>query len=165
LNQDQIAYIRNDMYDVTKSGGTAGGAFIGFPFGKVAVGGKTGSAELGLNRSYTSAWFASFAGLAGQKPRFVTVIMVDKGGIGGTVAAPAVRQVWDTVFGVENHKAAFPSGRPPAGLPSVGAPTARGAGPAVTAPATPGSTAPAGIAALAVPPVLAVRFASWERRR
>jgi penicillin-binding protein 2 len=73
-----------------------------------------------LNRSYTSAWFASFAGLAGQKPRFVTVIMVDKGGIGGVVAAPAVRQVWDTVFGVENKKAAFPTGRPPAVLPHVG---------------------------------------------
>ena len=46
--------------------------------------------------------------------------MVDKGGIGGVVAAPAVRQVWDTVFGVEGKKAAFPTGRPPAVLPHVG---------------------------------------------
>ena len=62
---------------------------------------------------------ASFAGLAGQQPRFVTVIMVDKGGIGGVVAAPAVRQVWDTVFGLEGHKAAFPYGRPPNNLPHL----------------------------------------------
>jgi penicillin-binding protein 2 len=122
LSKSQLDYIRNAMYGVTTSPvGTATQAFVGFPMGKVAVGGKTGSAELGLNRSYTSAWFASFAGLAGQKPRFVTVIMVDKGGIGGVVAAPAVRQVWDTVFGVEGKKAAFPSGHPPAVLPHVGA--------------------------------------------
>lgn len=120
LSKTDLDYIRTAMYDVPKQGGTASGAFIGFPFHKVAVGGKTGSAELGLNRSYTSAWFASFAGLAGQKPRFVTVIMVDKGGIGGTVAAPAVRQVWDTVFGIEGKKAAFPTGRPPSALPKVG---------------------------------------------
>ncbi|MBV9291028.1 MAG: penicillin-binding protein 2 [Frankiales bacterium] len=119
LSRADLDYIRTAMYGVTRQGGTAGGAFIGFPFGKVDVGGKTGSAELGLNRSFTSAWFASFAGLAGQKPRFCTVIMVDKGGVGGTVAAPAVRKVWDTVFGVENHRAAFPTGKPPVKLPAT----------------------------------------------
>jgi penicillin-binding protein 2 len=119
ISKTDLDYIRNAMYDVPKTG-TAQVAFTGFPFGKVAVGGKTGSAELGLNRSYTSAWFASFAGLAGQKPRFVTVLMVDKGGIGGVVAAPEVRKIWDTVFGVEGQKAAFPTGRPPAILPRVG---------------------------------------------
>ena len=39
--------------------------------------------------------------------------------IGGVVAAPAVRQVWDTVFGLEGHKAAFPFGHPPNNLPHV----------------------------------------------
>ena len=119
VSKTDLDYIRTALYGVTRGGGTASAAFSGFPFGKVDVGGKTGSAELGLNRSYTSAWFASFAGLAGQAPRFVTVIMVDKGGIGGVVAAPAVRQVWDAVFGVEGHKAAFPDGRPPSNLPQV----------------------------------------------
>ena len=113
-----LDYIRSAMYDVTRKGGTAETAFTGFPFRKVNVGGKTGSAELGLNRTFTSAWFASFAGLATDpKPRFVTVITVDKGGVGGTVAAPAVRKVWDTVFGLEGQKAAFPDGKPPTKLP------------------------------------------------
>ena len=120
VSKTDLDYIRNSLYGVPHPGGTASAAFLGFPFHKVAVGGKTGSAELGLNRSYTSAWFASFAGLPGQKPRFVAVVMVDKGGIGGVVAAPAVRQIWDTVFGIEGHKAAFPNGRPPATLPHLG---------------------------------------------
>ncbi len=121
LSKTELDYIRSAMYAVPHQGGTAAGAFYGFPHRKVRVGGKTGTAEIGLNRRYTSAWFASFAGLPDRpKPRFVTVIMVDKGGIGGVVAAPAVRQVWDAVFGIEGHKAAFPDGRPPAKLPHIG---------------------------------------------
>jgi penicillin-binding protein 2 len=159
LSGPELDYVRNAMYDVTKPGGTASAAFTGFPFGKVAVGGKTGSAELGLNRSFTSAWFASFAGVAGQKPRFVTVIMVDKGGVGGIVAAPAVRQVWDAVFGLEGKKAAFPNGHPPARLPRLGAATARAQVTTASAPSGTGPNAPVDVA---LPPALAVRFRSRQ---
>lgn len=151
VSATDLDYIRNALYGVTRGGGTASAAFSGFPFGKVNVGGKTGSAELGLSRSYTSAWFASFAGLAGQKPRFATVIMVDKGGIGGVVAAPAVRQVWDTVFGLEGHKAAFPYGHPPNKLPRLSVDT----GPQTHVSSSP-SAAP-GPAALGLPDALPVR--------
>jgi penicillin-binding protein 2 len=122
LSSDQLNYIRNAMYGVTtEPGGTATGAFAGFPMSKVKVGGKTGTAEVDVTHNFATAWFASFAGLASEgKPRFVTVIMVDRGGQGGVVAAPAVRQVWDTVFGVEGKKAAFPTGEPPRRLPHVG---------------------------------------------
>src|SRR5436305_11441662 len=114
------------MYGVTSENlGTARGAFLGFPQGKVRVGGKTGTAEVDVEHNLATAWFASFAGLAGQKARFVTVIMVDKGGQGGVVAAPAVREVWDAVFGVEGKKAAFPTGAPPSTLPRVGPPGGR----------------------------------------
>ena len=115
----QLDYIRNALYDVTTQG-TGATAFAGWPQHKFRIGGKTGTAELGLNRSYTSAWFASFGGKTGQKPQFVTVMMVDKGGVGGVVAAPAARQVWDAIFGVDGKKAAFPTGHPPAVLPHVG---------------------------------------------
>jgi penicillin-binding protein 2 len=119
IGSGELDYIRNAMYDVPLHG-TASAAFAGFPMGQVLVGGKTGTAEVGVSGNLTSSWFASFAGRAGQKPRFVTVITVDKGGQGGITAAPSVREVWDAVFGVERHKAAFPSGRPPATLPAVG---------------------------------------------
>ena len=126
-----LNYIRDAMYGVTsEQGGTGYGAFYGFPQNKVKVGGKTGTAEVDVEHNLATAWFASFAGLAGQKPRFVTVIMVDKGGQGGVVAAPAVRKVWDAVFGVEGKKAAFPTGAPPTALPHVGPPLASAHSPA-----------------------------------
>jgi penicillin-binding protein 2 len=157
LTPEQLDYIRNAMYGVTRPGGTASTAFTGFPMHKVDVGGKTGSAELGLNRSYTSAWFASFAGVAGQQPRFVTVIMVDKGGIGGVIAAPAVRQVWDSVFGVDGDKAAFPDGRPPGALPHRVTHPVDVRHHRTSARKPPGTT-PGSTDALALPPALPVRF-------
>jgi penicillin-binding protein 2 len=122
LPKTELDYIRNALYDVPVSG-TGATAFAGWPQKKFQIGGKTGTAELGLNRSFTSAWFASFGGVAGEKPRFCTVIMVDKGGVGGVVAAPAARQVWDTIFGVDGKKAAFPNGHPPKHLPRIGSRT------------------------------------------
>jgi penicillin-binding protein 2 len=159
VSQATLDYIRNAMYDVPLSG-TAQAAFRGFPMGQVRVGGKTGTAEVDVVHGLASAWFASFAGLAGQsRPRFVTVIMVDKGGQGGVVAAPAVREVWDSVFGLERHKAAFPTGAPPASLPKLTALT--GAAAAATASPSP-SASPShalggGIPDLTGPPALAVR--------
>jgi len=101
--------------------------------GKWRIGGKTGTAEVDVEHNLANAWFASFGGRAGQAPRFVTVIMVDKGGQGGVVAAPAVRQVWDAVFGVDGKKAAFPTGVPPKVLPKVGPQvTPRSGSPAVS---------------------------------
>lgn len=157
VSQAVLDYIRSAMYDVPLTG-TAQAAFAGFPSNLVKVGGKTGTAEVDQQHGYATAWFASFAGLAGQpKPRFVTVIMVDKGGQGGVVAAPSVREVWDTVFGLEHHKAAFPNGAPPAALPKIAALT--GASPSPTA--SP-STRAVGVLDLFGPPALAVRPTSWR---
>jgi penicillin-binding protein 2 len=58
LSDTELDYIRDALYQVPKTG-TAASAFYGFPHGQVKVGGKTGTAELGLDRAYTSAWFAS----------------------------------------------------------------------------------------------------------
>jgi penicillin-binding protein 2 len=121
VSKATLDYIRSAMYDVPVSG-TAKAAFAGFPMGQVKVGGKTGTAEVDVVHGYATAWFASFAGRTSEaKPRFVTVIMVDRGGQGGVVAAPSVRQVWDSVFGLERHKAAFPTGSPPTTLPKIAA--------------------------------------------
>ena len=132
-----LDYIRNAMYDVPLKG-TAQTAFAGFPMNKVRVGGKTGTAEVDQQHGYATAWFASFAGLPSDpKPRFVTVSMVDRGGQGGVVAAPSVREVWDSVFGLEHHKAAFPTGAPPVALPKIAVLTG-----AVPAPSASPSTTP-----------------------
>jgi penicillin-binding protein 2 len=163
LSKDELDYIRTAMYGVTtENGGTGHGAFAGFPMHKVLVGGKTGTAEVDVEHNIATAWFASFAGLAGQAPRFVTVIMVNKGGQGGVVAAPAVRKVWDAVFGVEGKKAAFPTGAPPRTLPKIGPQVASGAGASAPSPGADGTTT---IGALPpAEPVLRRRWATSQRR-
>ena len=95
--------------------GTAAGAFNGFPLNKVCVAGKTGTAQI-MGKVATSV-FASFAPC--QNPKYVVVVMLPDSGFGADAAAPAVRQIWDGIYGLENHQAALPGGQVPAKLPAV----------------------------------------------
>lgn len=109
-----LRYIADALADVPTAG-TAKGAFAGFPYGTVPVAGKTGTAEV-LGKQNTS-WFASF-GPVGD-PRYAVVVMIEQAGQGGQIAAPAVRQIWDGIYGLEGHAAAYPGGVPPAALPHI----------------------------------------------
>jgi penicillin-binding protein 2 len=109
-----LSYIRQALAGVVTSG-TAAGAFAGFPLNKVCVAGKTGTAEL-FGKNATSV-FASFAPC--HNPQYVVVVMLPNSGYGADAAAPAVRQIYDGIFGLEKHKAALPGGQVPASLPSV----------------------------------------------
>jgi penicillin-binding protein 2 len=95
--------------------GTAAGAFRGFPLSTVCVAGKTGTAEV-FNSSVTSV-FASFAPC--HDPKYVVVVMIPDSNYGADVAAPAVRQIWDDIYGLEGHPAAFPHGTAPNALPAI----------------------------------------------
>jgi penicillin-binding protein 2 len=110
-----LAYIRNALAGVTTGAGTAASAFAGFPRGQVCVAGKTGTAEV-FNSSVTSV-FASFAPC--NNPKYVVVVMIPNSNYGAEVAAPAVRQIYDDIYGLEGHKAALPGGNLPRGLPSI----------------------------------------------
>ena len=96
--------------------GTAAGAFGGFPLGKVCVAGKTGTAQV-AGKLATSV-FASFAPCS--DPKYVVVMMIPSSGYGADVSAPAVRQIWDSLYGLEGHRAALPGGQLPA-LPTMNA--------------------------------------------
>ncbi len=109
-----LAYIRNALADVVTQG-TAAPAFVGFPLDKVCIAGKTGTAQV-AGRLATSV-FASYAPCA--HPRYVVVMMIPASGYGADVSAPAVRQIWDGIFGLEGHRAALPGGRLPSALPRV----------------------------------------------
>ena len=109
-----LAYIRSALAGVVTQG-TAAGAFGGFPLGKVCVAGKTGSAQI-MGKVATSV-FASFAPC--QNPQYVVVVMLPDSGYGADAAAPAVRQIWDGIYGLEKHQAALPGGQVPATLPAV----------------------------------------------
>ena len=109
-----LAYVRNALAGVVTQG-TAAGAFSGFPLDKVCVAGKTGTAQV-MGKVATSV-FASFAPC--QHPKYVVVVMIPDAGYGADVSAPAARQIYDGIYGLEGQKAAVPNGQVPSALPSI----------------------------------------------
>jgi penicillin-binding protein 2 len=114
-----LAYMRSALAGVVTQG-TAAGAFGGFPLGQVCVAGKTGTAAV-AGKNATSV-FASFAPC--QNPQFVVVVMVPNSGFGADAAAPAVREIYDGIYGLEGHKAALPGGKLPP-IPGTGKATVK----------------------------------------
>ncbi|HEY7011853.1 MAG TPA: penicillin-binding protein 2 [Streptosporangiaceae bacterium] len=108
-SKSTLAYIRNALAGVVTSG-TAAGAFGGFPLNKVCVAGKTGTAQA-YGKLATSV-FASFAPC--NHPKYVVVMMIPDSGFGADVSAPAVRQIWEGIYGLNGKKAALPGGKLPA---------------------------------------------------
>ncbi len=95
--------------------GTLAWKFIGFPLDKVHIRGKTGSAEVYGKQS--TSWVATY------DENYVVVMMVSQGGTGSGTSGPAVRKIWETLYGVhglEVHPttAAIPGTTPPRGLPT-----------------------------------------------
>jgi penicillin-binding protein 2 len=109
-----LAYIRNALQGVVTQG-TAASAFGGYPEDKVCVAGKTGTAQV-MGKVATSV-FASFAPC--NDPKYVVVVMIPDAGYGADVSAPAARQIWDGIYGLEGHKAAVPNGQVPSTLPQI----------------------------------------------
>lgn len=116
VSSSTLSYIANALQG-TMTYGTAAGAFSGFPLNKVCVAGKTGTAQ--AKGQAPNSVFASFAPCG--HPKYVVVVMVPGAGYGADVSAPAVRQIWDGIYGLEGHKAAVPGGQVPSALPTVSA--------------------------------------------
>jgi penicillin-binding protein 2 len=95
ISAGDFAAVAHGLSTVT-SGGTAAGAFSGFPLDRFPVAGKTGTADLPPKAPF--AWFASFAPV--QQPKYVVVAMVEQGGHGGESAAPVARALYDNLFGL-----------------------------------------------------------------
>jgi len=81
---------------IMEPGGTAVGAFSGFPLGDIPVAGKTGTAERKPRVPY--AWFAAYA--PADDPRYVVVVSVEEGGGGSQTAAPIARRILEHLFDV-----------------------------------------------------------------
>jgi penicillin-binding protein 2 len=93
--ETDLAYIRNALTGVTsQSGGTAYYAFQGFPFSKVTVAGKTGTAQTPTGSDHS--WYASWA--PASHPRVVIVVLIEHGGFGVEAAAPAARELYSAFF-------------------------------------------------------------------
>jgi penicillin-binding protein 2 len=108
-----LSYIRTALQGVVTSG-TAAGTFAGFPLNTVCVAGKTGTAQAYGAKS--TSVFASFAPC--NNPKYVVVMMIPDSGYGADVSGPAVKQIWDDIYGLQGQKAALPGGQLP-GLPHI----------------------------------------------
>ncbi len=98
----------------TPKTGTLAWKFIGFPLDQVQVRGKTGSAEVQGKQS-TSL-------VATYTKDYVVVMMMTQAGTGSGTVGPAVRAIWESLYGVHGmavkpSTSIIPGVTPPKGLP------------------------------------------------
>jgi len=90
------AFLRQSMWAVVNDGGTGVGARIP----GLDIAGKTGTAQMisksRADKGQDHAWFAAFA--PAKAPEVVVVVLVERGGKGGQVAAPIARKILNAIF-------------------------------------------------------------------
>jgi penicillin-binding protein 2 len=91
-----FAFIQQSMNGTVTGDGTAARPFSGFPFDRVFVAGKTGTAQMAPKQPFS--WFAAIA-RQGSK-QLVVAALVEEGGTGSQVAAPIVRRVIERYYGL-----------------------------------------------------------------
>jgi penicillin-binding protein 2 len=102
-----LDYVRRGLFEAANSPtGTSAAVFAGYD---QPVAGKTGTAEVydATRGGYVDyAWYASYA--PANDPKYAVVVMIEKGGHGGTVAAPAARIIYDSLFGIDSGEFSGP---------------------------------------------------------
>jgi penicillin-binding protein 2 len=118
LPQRVLDYIDGGLTLVTHNpSGTMNWRLLDFPLDKVDIRAKTGSAEVYGKQS--TSWVASY------DKNYVVVMMVSQGGTGSGTSGPAIRAIWESLYGVDGmdvdpRRSAIPGTTPPAGLPVFG---------------------------------------------
>ena len=113
VSKADLRFIDNALLGTSRTG-TMSWRLIDFPLDKVRIRSKTGSAEVYGKQS--TSWVASY------DKRYVVVMMVSQGGTGSGTSGPAIRKIWETLYGVKGNRvrpeaAAIPGTKPPRGLP------------------------------------------------
>lgn len=108
-----LRYVDDALLGTPKVG-TLAWKFGGFPLDKVQIRGKTGTAEV-YGKQSTSL-------IATYTEDYVVVMMVTQAGTGSGTSGPAVRAIWETLYGVVGEdvdagRAAIPGVTPPSKLP------------------------------------------------
>ena len=100
ISKETLITVRKGLWSVVnESGGTARKS-------KVDIGiewaGKTGSAENIVNgrKMATHSWFACY--VPAEKPMYTVVVMLERAGTGGRVAAPVAAAILESVFSLED---------------------------------------------------------------
>ena len=90
------AFLKESLWSVVNEGGTGAAARIP----GLDVAGKTGTAQTIANskasRGEDHAWFAAFA--PAKDPQVVVVVLIERGGKGGQVAAPIAKKILNAIF-------------------------------------------------------------------
>jgi penicillin-binding protein 2 len=113
VSEDSLRYVDQALLGTAKTGTTAW-KFIDFPLDKIHIRSKTGSAE--VHGKQSTSWVASY------DKRYVVLMMVTQAGTGSGTSGPAVRKIWEALYGVHGTavntaKAALPDATPPSRLP------------------------------------------------
>lgn len=93
LSADGARYVRSALARVPVAG-TAAFPFRGWPFDRIGVAAKTGSAEIAGKQPFS--WFVSYA--PANDPKYVAVSVVEEAGFGSQVSGPVVRRIMDRLF-------------------------------------------------------------------
>lgn len=109
-----MRYVDQALLGTTRTG-TLAWRFVDFPLDRVQIRSKTGSAEVYGKQS--TSWVASY------DENYVVVMMVSQAGTGSGTSGPAVRAIWESLYGVtgekvDPRKAAIPGTTPPSALPT-----------------------------------------------
>ncbi len=113
VSRETLDYIDTALLGTTRTG-TSSWRFVDFPLDEVKIRSKTGSAEVYGKQS--TSWLASY------DKQYAMVMMVSQAGTGSGTSGPAVRKIWEALYGVRGDKvverhAVLPRGNPPTGLP------------------------------------------------
>jgi penicillin-binding protein 2 len=102
VSANTLGVIQAALHEVTANpAGTAYRAFEGL---ELPVAGKTGTAESGQEKPH--AWFAGYA--PADNPEIAIAVLVEHSGEGSTFAAPLLRKVVETYFGIATAEEATP---------------------------------------------------------
>ena len=115
VSRDDLAYIDRALQGTSRTG-TMSWRLVDFPLDEVTIRSKTGSAEVYGKQS--TSWVASY------DKQYVVLMMVSQGGTGSGTSGPAIRAIWEALYGIEGTsvrtaKAAIPGAKPPSALPTV----------------------------------------------
>ncbi len=108
-----LEYVDRALLGTARTGTTAW-KFIDFPLDQVHIRSKTGSAE--VHGKQSTSWVASY------DKNYVVMMMVTQAGTGSGTSGPAVRKIWEALYGVrglevDRARAALPGAETPKGLP------------------------------------------------
>lgn len=92
VSAENLAVMRRALVAVAEDG-TAASAFRGFD---ATIGGKTGTAQVYGKDDY--AWFIGYEPAA--DPKYVVAVVIEQGGHGGSIAAPAAREIMAALLGM-----------------------------------------------------------------